>query len=63
MYLPVNGIQFITVFISIMYMYTGASSELGKSTKDTVNPLYHTSTITDNHKKEVLKHVINKACV
>ena len=38
-------------------MYTGTSSELGKSTRDTVNPLHHTSTITDNHKKEVPKHV------
>ena len=43
-------------------MYTGTSSELGKSTKDTVNPLYHTSTITDDHKKEVLKHVIKHVC-
>ena len=33
-------------------MYTETSSELSKATKDTVNPLYHTSTITDDHKKE-----------
>ena len=39
-------------------MYTETSSELGKPTKDTVNPLYHTSTITDDHKKEVPKPVI-----
>ena len=47
--------QFIIVFIRNMYMYTGISSELGKPTKDTVNPLYDTSTITDDHKKEVPK--------